>query len=410
MVEENVFRVLDEEIGKLNLEKLLYVFYKEIYNDLVPFWQSMKENLEEELAKTNGEFTKKVIRKELDELNRLYIFTPKPEDLKITGEMLNIVKAHITDCILTVLTDVCENMLQGELQPYLWKESPSAKLMKTGALFIHYTAKEKFAEIIDDVVNAIVRSLEKNMPETGIIDDRHIVEAAKVVDEKRISLDDLRWVVRSEVNRAISRLWWVMESWVESLKGTFDYGANDEIEDIESMGDEQTNLKEIKEKILELPEKELVEEMVAFAKEKIERNRHIYGKYVSVEKAVDPIAFLIEKFDLSSGYNSFELVKNLKNLLNDEEIRVKMDNIISSAKQKLKEETRRDFLRRLSKEREMLPRLVDECVEWARSLGLKYLKKEHVQTFLAEKNIELSQTMLDALHSSAYTKLLKKKK
>lgn len=42
----------------------------------------------------------------------------------------------------------------------------------------------------------------------------------------------------------------------------------------------------------------------------------------------------------------------------------------------------------------MLPKLIEECVKWAKALGLTYLKKEYVRTFLAEKNIELSPTIL----------------
>ncbi len=174
----------------------------------------------------------------------------------------------------------------------------------------------------------------------------------------------------------------------------------------EVTAEETIDLEELRKKILEIPEEELVEEIIGYAKEEYEKHyAHLDVFRMNIPMKLH--SFLIKRLGLSE--DSFIIRDQLRRLLDfDDEIHAKLSRVVSAIRHKLEEEERRREIERLTKEKEMLPKLVEECVKWAKALGLTYLKKEHVRTFLAEKNIELSPTILDALHSTAYRKLLKK--
>ena len=174
----------------------------------------------------------------------------------------------------------------------------------------------------------------------------------------------------------------------------------------EVTAEETIDMEEVRKKILEIPEEELVEEMIGYAKEEYEKHyAHLDVFRMNISMWLH--SFLIKRLGLSE--DSFIIRDQLRGLLDlDDEIHAKLSRVVTAVRHKLEEERRRKEIERLTKEKEMLPKLVEECVKWAKALGLTYLKKEHVRTFLAEKNIELSPTILDALHSTAYRKLLKK--
>jgi len=396
-------KLLDDEIKKLDIEKLLYAFYKERYEDTIEAWHSWREKLEDELKRAEGKLNKDLIQEELNDIEELFAKAPKPEDLEITQELIKTIRDYITDQVLIILTDICENILQGEYKPYLWEESPDIKIREGGAVFVHFRAKAKFVEIINDLAETIARLAGRFIPlKTGIAHEAHIKEASKIVVEKNIALDDLREIIREEMKRVITTYLglWIKEGQREIQ--TFEREISEETTD-----DKAIDIEELRNKILDIPEEELAKEMIAFAKEEYEKHLSIYKRDIPTDLLIRPYAFLIEKFGLPVGHESIEQLRNLLEI--DDQVRTKMDKVVSTVRDRLNEEKRRKEVERLAKEKEMLPKLVDECVEWAKALGLKYLKKEHVRTFLTEKNIELSQTMMDALHSSVYTKLLKKK-
>lgn len=69
---------------------------------------------------------------------------------------------------------------------------------------------------------------------------------------------------------------------------------------------------------------------------------------------------------------------------------------------------RKLFKEEFEKEKEMLPKLVTELVEWARNGNIKRLYKYHTGSFLQEKGIELTNISEDILLNKAYAELKKK--
>lgn len=395
-------KLLDDEIKKLDIEKLLYAFYKESYEDNIQSWHTLRRELEDELKRAKGKLNKELIREELKDVEELFAKAPKPEDLKMTQELIKTIRDYITEQVLIILTDICENILQGEYKPYLWKDSPDMKIRKGGAVFVHYRAKAKFVEIINDLAETIARQAGRFIPlKTGIATQDHIKMASKIITEKKIELDSLKKIIREEIERVLPSYPKVMGREIKEDQ-TFEEVI---------MESEAIDIEEIKKKIFETPEDELVEEMIEFIKEKYEDRRY-FGTYrdIPIDILTRPYDFLIKKFKLDLP--TYSMVRHqLRNLLDfDDQIRTKMNRVASIVRDRLNEEKRRKEVERLAKEKEILPKLVNECVEWVKMLGIRgSFKKEHVHTFLIEKNIELLPTMVDALYDSVRTKLSKKR-
>lgn len=381
-------KLLDDEIKKIDIEKLLYAFYKESYEDNIQSWYTLRRELEDELKRTKGKLNKEFIQEELKDVEELYAKAPKPEDLKMTQELIKTIRDYITDQVLIILTDICENILQGEYKPYLWKDSPDMKIRKGGAVFVHFKAKAKFLEIIDDLAETIARQAGRFMPKSRIVTQDHIERASKIITEKKIELDNLRKIIKEEIERAMSREYWSKRSGgIEPLKKIL---ATTETKAID--------IAEIKREILETAEDELVKEMIEFVKQEREQ-RYFYRETIDILDDFLVRKFLIKKFGPITRYEFAELLED------DEQVRTKMDRVTSVVRDRLNEEKRRS----LAKQKEILPKLVNECVEWVKMLGIRSsFKKEHVRTFLIEKNIELSPTMVDALYDSVRTKLQKR--
>jgi len=78
--------------------------------------------------------------------------------------------------------------------------------------------------------------------------------------------------------------------------------------------------------------------------------------------------------------------------IEDDKITLKVKKAESLAQLKLKAEVQK-------KEKQLVPKLVEECVNWARENGLKKVNKTNVDSFLVEKELTLSKLSRDVIYS-----------
>lgn len=127
--------------------------------------------------------------------------------------------------------------------------------------------------------------------------------------------------------------------------------------------------------ILEKPDEELVNEALEFAKKQ-------FGETPPTYRVTD----------------LFWESKGLRRYMADPNVRVKMAKVESMVRQKLEEG-------QVKHEKEVLPTLVDECLEWARKNGLRKVTKSNCDYFLTEKSVQLSKTSRDAIYNQVNFRL-----
>ncbi|MCW4050563.1 MAG: hypothetical protein NWE89_12595 [Candidatus Bathyarchaeota archaeon] len=67
------------------------------------------------------------------------------------------------------------------------------------------------------------------------------------------------------------------------------------------------------------------------------------------------------------------------------------------------------YLERIKQEREELSSLVDQCIDWARAIGLSRLTKADCDTFLMDLDLEILKETKNSLYSLSNTRLKSKK-
>jgi hypothetical protein len=151
-----------------------------------------------------------------------------------------------------------------------------------------------------------------------------------------------------------------------------------EEEETEEEGSE--GVEEIKEKTVE----ELSQEMIKYCKE----------EFPEVFEDIKNINRMQESFWLEMG------IEHIYNL--DPKLRLKIEKVNERVEREILEEKKK-------KEQEILPKLVEECVAWARKLGLNKVIKTNIHAFLNEKGISLTSPSEESLFIQV-NNLLKAKK
>jgi hypothetical protein len=64
---------------------------------------------------------------------------------------------------------------------------------------------------------------------------------------------------------------------------------------------------------------------------------------------------------------------------------------------------------KILKEKKEIPNVVDQCVDWARTTGLKTVSKSDIETFVIEKQYELTKETQKSVYALVNTKLKSKK-
>lgn len=129
--------------------------------------------------------------------------------------------------------------------------------------------------------------------------------------------------------------------------------------------------------ILEKSEKELAEEALEFVEKE-------FGEETPPHRATD----------------LFWESKGIRRYTSDASLRLKIEKVEALVRQKLEQE-------QMKHEKEILQKLVKECLEWARENELRKVTKSNVDYFLTEKGVQLSKTSKDALYNQVNFKLRK---
>jgi len=103
--------------------------------------------------------------------------------------------------------------------------------------------------------------------------------------------------------------------------------------------------------------------------------------------------------------NLFWSKEGVEQLFLPTEISMKMQQAEVKAQMQMQKEEDEKKKARLSQEREELPNLVSQCVDWARVTGLKRLAMADVDTFALEKDLSFLRETKKAIYSMANVKL-----
>jgi len=137
----------------------------------------------------------------------------------------------------------------------------------------------------------------------------------------------------------------------------------------------------------EISAEELAEELIEFKnKEYPELNHYLLGR--------------ISSFYLAN--------KGVSDLYSFPEMSMKMSKAQFIAEEKLRKEEERVKKEQLGKEKEELPSLVSQCVDWAKNNGLARLTVADVDTYLIEKDLEILQETKRALYAMANVRMKSK--
>jgi hypothetical protein len=87
------------------------------------------------------------------------------------------------------------------------------------------------------------------------------------------------------------------------------------------------------------------------------------------------------------------------------EIQLKIERANYLAERQIEQEEDAKKKRRLAEEKEELPSLVSQCLDWARLNGLKRLTLSDIDTFIMEKDLNLLHETKRAMYSMVNLKL-----
>jgi hypothetical protein len=131
------------------------------------------------------------------------------------------------------------------------------------------------------------------------------------------------------------------------------------------------------EKIKEMPIDKLSQEMIEYFKSQFPEvfENVMKGEIMKIDK-------LQESFWTDMG------IRHTYNL--DSKLKFKIEKVNERVKKEISEEKKK-------KEEEMLPKLVEECTDWARKMGLNKLNKTNIRAFLSDREIVLTALNLESL-------------
>jgi len=140
----------------------------------------------------------------------------------------------------------------------------------------------------------------------------------------------------------------------------------------------------------------------------IEETAQQLEKKSAEEWAKELDVYIIKEFptakiaDIDRIAEAFWQSKGVDSIRLDIKDRMKMDRV-----KEIIRKQQDDILR--EKEKKELPKIVEDCINWARENGLKKLNKSNLAAFLSEKELDLTALGEDALYNKVNLELTKKK-
>ncbi|MDE2217310.1 MAG: hypothetical protein KGJ87_09160 [Planctomycetota bacterium] len=147
----------------------------------------------------------------------------------------------------------------------------------------------------------------------------------------------------------------------------------------EDIIENEVNAEKLPKEFEEKPAEEIAREMIEFA-------------YREFPDSLTDFYHVADAFWQSKGLQPFN---------SDAKTRLKMDKIKQIAEKQIMTSV-------ISKEKEKLPKIVEECVKWAKENGFNKLTRGNLQAFLLEHGLDLSYPTQDALYIKVNFELKKK--
>lgn len=133
------------------------------------------------------------------------------------------------------------------------------------------------------------------------------------------------------------------------------------------------------------------------------------------ELAVEMLEFKKKEFseDENLGFHTisdfFWKSKGIERFLMPSDIQLKIERANILARREILKEVETQKKERLEKEKEELPSLVSQCIDWARTNGLKRLTLGDIDAYIMERNLDILKKTRRALYAMANVKLKSKK-
>ncbi|MCQ5373719.1 MAG: hypothetical protein NO515_01650 [Candidatus Methanomethylicia archaeon] len=116
-----------------------------------------------------------------------------------------------------------------------------------------------------------------------------------------------------------------------------------------------------------------------------------------------------EGYSYHTAFRYFWESKGVQDFLLPSEARLKIQRVEFLAERELIKESESERKRKLQEQKDELPSLVSQCVDWARANGLKRITLADLDTFLLEKDIDLLHEIKRTLYSMVNLKLKTKR-
>jgi len=133
------------------------------------------------------------------------------------------------------------------------------------------------------------------------------------------------------------------------------------------------------------------------------------------ELAVEMLEFKKKEFsdDENLGFhiisNFFWANKGIESYLMPSDIRLKIDRANILARREIEKEIEMQKKARFKKEKEELPSLVSQCIDWARTNGLKRLTLADVDAYIMERDLDILKETRRALYVTVNIRLKSKR-
>ena len=104
----------------------------------------------------------------------------------------------------------------------------------------------------------------------------------------------------------------------------------------------------------------------------------------------------------------FLLSKNIDVRMLPNEIQLKLEKVEKIVEKQIRDEQQTKMKEELEQQKNQLPSLISQCIDWAKEQGLSRITKSDVEAFLIDRNIELLPQIQRSLYSMANVKMKSK--
>ena len=163
-----------------------------------------------------------------------------------------------------------------------------------------------------------------------------------------------------------------------------------------------------------VPSEEIIERRIEFQREEVEVPAWIKTR-TPEELAVEMLEFKKKEFPENEklGFhtisNFFWKSKGIERYAMPSDIELKVERANILAQREILKEEERQKKEQWEKEKEELPSLVSQCIDWARTNGLKRLTLGDIDAYIMERNLDILKETRRALYAMANVKLKSKK-